>query len=337
MSEVAVPVEPGGSTPAAFDLLSSRTRLRLRGKAILIVLSTLAAVLTVKSATAQTHVDRNVVYGMHSGLALLMDVHHPEKPNGYGVIHVAGSGWHASLGYDAVPLKESQIHFWAPTLLGAGYTVFTLNHRAAPRFRYPAAVEDVQRAVRFVRHNARMFGISPDRIGGMGGSSGAHLLGLVAMLREPGKVDDSDAVNREAATLQAVVLRAGAFDLRTMPARENWVSFMGFPRKDALDSYAAASPLAHVSAGAPPVLLLHGDADDIVPFNQSVEMERALRAANTPVKLLRIRGGTHPEDFGAGEKPDPSWPDYFAEMTAWFDGYLRGVSRTQAQKGTPNR
>ena len=68
-------------------------------------------VLVAASARAQSHTEKNVVYGMYSGLALLMDVYHPEKPNGYGVIFVAGSGWHASMDYAAVALKDTQIQF----------------------------------------------------------------------------------------------------------------------------------------------------------------------------------------------------------------------------------
>src|SRR5215831_7777330 len=90
---------------------------------------TLMMLFLVKDATAEPRVENNVVYGMYAGLALLMDVHHPEKPNGYGVIFVAGSGWQAPLTYDAVGLKERQIEVWGPPLLRAGYTVFAINHR----------------------------------------------------------------------------------------------------------------------------------------------------------------------------------------------------------------
>jgi acetyl esterase/lipase len=269
-------------------------------------------------------VEKNVVYGMHSGLALLMDVHRPVKANGYGIVHVAGSGWHAPLGYDASPLKESQINVWGPPLVAAGYTVFSINHRAAPRFRYPAAVEDVQRAVRFVRHNAQQFGVDPARLGGIGGSSGAHLMGLVAMLRSPGIADDPDPVNREAATIEAVVLRAGPFDLARAPVSGIAVSFMGMPSiPDNAKVYAAASPITHVSAGAPPTLLLHGDADDVVPFAQSEAMEKALRAANVPVQLIRVPRGQHGPTFGGKAVRQDDWPDYLGATTAWFDRYLK--------------
>jgi acetyl esterase/lipase len=273
---------------------------------------------------AQPTVEKNVVYGMHSGLALLMDVHRPAKPNGYGIIHVAGSGWHAPLGYDASPLKESQINVWGPPLLSAGYTVFSINHRSAPRFRYPAAVEDVQRAVRFVRHHARQLGVDPVRLGGIGGSSGAHLVGLVAMLRSPGNADDPDPVNRETATLEAVVLRAGPFDMARPPVSNAQVSFMGMmPQDTGVKVYAAASPMTHVSAGAPPVLLLHGDADDVVPIAHSEDMEKALRSANVPVQLIRVPGGGHGPTFGGAARRRADWPDYLAATTAWFDRYLK--------------
>jgi hypothetical protein len=103
-------------------------------------------------AIAQARVEKNVVYGMYSGTALLLDVHYPARPNGFGIMFIPGSGWGAPLGYSARPLKESdQVGMYVPTLTQAGYTVFTITHRATPTFRYPAAIEDVQRAARFIR------------------------------------------------------------------------------------------------------------------------------------------------------------------------------------------
>ena len=154
------------------------------------------------SADVAPKVERNVVYGMYSGLALLLDVHRPARPNGFGIVFISGSGWQAGLDYGAAPLKEQQIGIWGPPLLAAGYTVFAINHRAAPRFHYPAAIEDVQRAIRFVRHHARDYGIDAARLGGLGGSSGGHLIGLAAMLASPGNPADGDPVNRESAALQ---------------------------------------------------------------------------------------------------------------------------------------
>src|SRR5262249_40389037 len=134
-------------------------------------------------ASAQGRVDRNVVYGMYSGTALLLDVHYPAKPNGFGIIFIPRSRWADPLGYAAPPLQESeQVAMYVPSLTEAGYTVFAVTHRATPTFRYPAQVEDAERAVRFIRANAAKYGIDPARLGGAGGSSGAHLVSLLGTM-----------------------------------------------------------------------------------------------------------------------------------------------------------
>lgn len=290
----------------------------------------LIAVVAAGPLTAQARTEANVVYGMYSGLALLMDVHHPARRNGYGVVFVAGSGWQAPLGYGAGGLKNAQGQFsvWGPRLLAAGYTVFAINHRAAPRFHFPAALEDVQRAVRFVRHNARQFGVDSARLGGVGGSSGGHLISLVAMLGVPGMAEDSDPANREPATLQTIVLRQAPSDLRRMSTREGTWAVVSFMERiplgpDGASFHAAASPLAHVSASAPPALLLHGDADETVPIEQSVLLEGALQKVNVPVKLLRVAGGVHGPTFGTDTKPHSQLPALLDETVAWLDRYLK--------------
>ena len=296
---------------------------------------TLAAGLAIAGAVsplaAEPRVEKNLIYGMYSGLALLMDVHRPDKANGYGILFVSGSGWSAPLAYAAPPLKEQQIGDWGPALLRAGYTVFAINHRATPRFHYPAPVEDVQRAVRFIRHHAQRFGINPGKIGGVAGSSGGHLIGLTAMLAAPGIANDADAVNREPATLQCVVLRAAPTDLIKMIGASGTgtaavVSFVGrlpTPIADDQQVYRAASPISHVSASSPPVLLVHGDADDTVPFQQSVAMEAALRNAKVPVKLIRVTGGAHGPNFGSGGKAHAQFPEVLNESVSWLDQHLK--------------
>lgn len=294
----------------------------------LLVVGVVIGLTVASEARAQSRVEKNVIYGMYSGLALLMDVYYPEKPNGYGIVFVSGSGWQAPMHYGAVGLKEGQIPLWGPPLVRAGYTVFAINHRAAPRFHYPTAVEDVQRAVRFVRYHAKQYGIDPARLGGVAGSSGAHLIGLVAMTAARGIADDSDAVNREPATLQTIVLRAAPTDLRGL----NQGAVVSFMERTAsrtpedVKVYAAASPITHVSSSSPPVLLLHGDSDDTVPFQQSVAMEAALRKANVPVKLVRVAGGEHGPNFGTDGKPHPDLPKVFDETVAWLDAHLKGAS-----------
>ena len=273
--------------------------------------------MVVAALHAEPKVEANVIYGMYSGLALLMDVWHPERPNGYGVVHISGSGWHAPMEMNAEPLSHNaQTRMYGKRLADAGYTVFSISHRAAPRFRYPAAVEDAQRAVRFVRHNAKRWGIRADRIGAVGGSSGGHLVLMLGTLDGKGIEGDPDAVNRESAKAQCVVARAAPADLSRM-AIGAVVSFIGRPAP--AKQYGEASPISHVSSDDPPILLMHGDKDATVPFEQSEIMEKALKAAGVAAKLLRVPGGGHGPTFA--NPPDP--PDYMGEMVQWLDQHLK--------------
>ena len=194
-----------------------------------------------------------------------------------------------------------------------------LNHCAAPRFRHPAHIEDAQRAVRFVRHHAEEFGIDPERIGAAGGSSGGHLVSLLGVLDGDGNPDDLSPVNRESAKVQAVVARAAPTDLKL------------FSRPTALFGFAArgehtlefrhlveASPVTHVTADDPPFLLIHGDADETVPFEHSEVMRAALQEVGVAVELLPVPGGGHGPTFRGAVNP----PDYIGRMIAWFDEHL---------------
>ena len=281
------------------------------------------------TATAQARVETNVVYGMYSGTALLLDVHYPEQPNGFGIVFIPGSGWNARLGYSAAPLKESpQVEMSVPSLTQAGYTVFALTHRATPTFRYPAPLEDVQRAVRFIRHHAAKYGINPTRIGGSGGSSGGHLVSLLATMDGTGDQSDPDPVNRESAKLQCITARAAPIDLLQMSpsiVADALALFLGARAVESAPKTSieyktawAASPINYVPPDDAPFLLVHGDVDRSVPFHQSEMMEAALKKAGVPVKLIRIEGGDHGPTFPGATNP----PDYKAEMVKWFDTYL---------------
>jgi acetyl esterase/lipase len=274
---------------------------------------------------AQERIERNVVYGMHAGAAMLLDVYHPLAPNGLGVVFVPGSGWSSALDYSAPALKDSpQVGNYGPSLLAAGYTVFAVTHRAAPAYTFPAPVEDLQRAVRFIRHNASRFGVRPDWIGGYGGSSGGNLISLVGTLDGRGDPDNPDPVNTASAKLQCVVARAPQTDLIRMPGGRgrDMALYLGVnagpgdhPSSVEYKTASAASPISHVSADDPPFLLIHGDADTNVPFEQSEMMLAALNKVGVEAKLLRIPGGNHGDAFPGAVNP----PDYKAAMVEWFN------------------
>jgi acetyl esterase/lipase len=294
-------------------------------------------------AAAQARVERNVVYGMYSGLALLMDVYRPEQSNGLGVVAIQGSGWYRALRGDAAPLKDArEVREYAERLAEAGYTVFAINHRAAPRFHFPDPVEDAQRAVRVVRSRAADYGISPDRIGAWGSSSGGHLALLLGVLDGAGDPTAVDPILRVSAKVQAVAVLFAPTDLallfKTSDRQGTIGAFMGFafqdptggassPHPDDVESraYRQASPVTHVTADDPPTLLVHGDLDTTVPIAQSELMEAALRKAGVTVQFMRVPGGKHGPNFQF-KAGDSALPDHKGEAVKWFDAHLKAAA-----------
>lgn len=299
--------------------------------------------LTILIATplrAAEDVERNVVYGMYSGLALVMDVYRPVKPNGAGIVAIQGSGWYQPMRFDAPMLSaRAGVQAYARSLSQAGYTVFVINHRSTPRFHFPAPLEDAQRAVRFMRAHAAEYRIDPARIGAYGSSSGGHLAELLGTLDAPGISDSVDPVDRESAKVKAVVALFAPSDLRTLRSpngRMAHVVLMGFEFVDPANrtpgsvrenesetvEYRRASPIAQVTPDDAATLLMHGDADEVIPIAQSEDFAAALKGANVPVRFIRVPGGRHGDDFRLA-KDDPRLPDQFGEARRWFDQYLK--------------
>jgi len=262
---------------------------------------------------------------MYSGTALLMDVYLPaeSKSNGHGLVYINGSGWHAPLGYDATPLKPARGTL-VQSLAEAGFTVFTINHRAAPRFRYPAAIEDAQRAVRYIRHHASAYGIQSDRLGAVGGSSGGHLVSLLGVLDGKGRESATDSIESESAKVQCVVALMAPSDLTEFgnASGEGPVtSFLGmsgyyaardrYPEVKAL--YREASPITYVTPDDPPFLLIHGDGDEVVPVEQSEILAAALEKAAVTHKLVIAEGAGHSRFFD---------PEYVSEIVSWLETHL---------------
>lgn len=268
---------------------------------------------TGRTETPPYQVERNLVYGMYGGTALLLDAYRPSEPNGIGLVWIHGGAWTAPLGYGEPQRKGDGL---PQVFLDAGFTVFSINHRGIPAFPYPAAVEDALRAVRFIRHHAARFGIDPDRIGAVGFSSGGHLASLLGVMDGNGNPDSRDPVERESAKVQAVAVAGGPQDLlgpgaENSPAYPALLTFMGGTPEEVAERYREASPITYVSSDDPPVLMVHGDADLTVPFDQSERMQEAVEAVGVPVELVRIPGGDH----GAGD---------LSAMVRWLARHLVG-------------
>ncbi|MFM8320392.1 MAG: alpha/beta hydrolase fold domain-containing protein [Chloroflexota bacterium] len=254
---------------------------------------------------------RDQPYCKAGAVVLKMDVYYPHrlKPAAPLVIYIHGGGWTSGDKGDLISRE------FFPALQQAGYTVAAINYRPAPRFKFPAMIEDVKCAVRSLRANAAAYQVDPQRIALLGASAGGHLAALAGLAGEPAGWDVGQYLD-QSSEVQAVVDLFGPADLRRMALggdRRLGEQVFGllYTDDDLLSSY---SPLTYVHADAPPFLLLHGDQDRTVPLQQSQLLYDALRAAGAPVELVVVQNAGH-SFRQAGEAPiDPSLEQIVARV-----------------------
>ena len=177
-----------------------------------------------------------------------------------------------------------------------GYTSATVEYRLtrAPRDVFPAAIADVRCALRALRRRASDYHAAPDRVAAMGYSAGGHLASLLGVAPDVSALDGAPCdVADDDLRVHAVVSYAGPQDLRvngpyTPEQAEIVTNFLGVFPGDAPDIARLASPLAHVGAGDPPFLMLHGTDDPLVPVDHPRRMARALRETGTPASVLEL-------------------------------------------------
>mgnify|MGYP000857511527 CR=1 FL=1 len=240
-----------------------------------------------------------LVYGQRDGHDLTFDLACPQRPNGAGVIVIVSGRWKS---------RPESFDFWltAP-FLRQGYTVFAVSHRSQPETSVQDTVADVNRAVRFIRHHAADYGIDPGRLGVTGGSSGGQLSLMLVTRGGPGPADAVDPVDRESSAVQAAAILfpvTNLVDLGTSTQNagdggppKSFREAFGEEGKDPERWPALArelSPVYHAHAGQPPVLILHGDGDTLVPLEQSEWFRDASeKAGASPVKIVVREGKGH--------------------------------------------
>ncbi len=250
-------------------------------------------------------VERDVTYCTAGGVDLKMDVYYPNSLAGSAdvaattgamgqvpaVLYVHGGGWTRGDKSDGAGAAA------IPALRDAGFLVASINYRLAPEFRFPAQIEDVKCAVRYLRANADSYSLNPDRIGAWGGSAGGHLVSLLGVTDASAGLEGSGGYPDESSRVQAVVDMFGPADLSQEFEGGAIGSTLGGRVFGATDRGSeilrAASPVTYISADDPPFLILHGDSDALVPVSQSQELYDRLTSAGIPARLVIVANAGH--------------------------------------------
>ena len=248
---------------------------------------------------------------------LLMDVHLPSGHSGPVpcVVWIHGGGWRDG-DRRFPPGNWGQDDHWFRLLVASGMAVATIDYRLSGEARYPAQLADAQAAIRFLRHHAGRLRIDPDRIGVAGESAGGHLAALVALTGDsPVAPTDRSVVGPSSAVTAAVPMYAVTDLLAFGPdgpdgaGDETWAGphpvdlLLGQRACEVVDIARDASPVRHVHGSAPPMLLLHGEEDTVVPSGHSERLAAALASVGATVRLELVLGGEH---CFAGADPAPA-------------------------------
>lgn len=243
---------------------------------------------------ASVHCERNVVYGHGGAFNLLLDLYRPRLNGGPlpGIVFIHGGGWerHGRDYYAA----------WASHYAERGYVCVAIDYRISSEAPFPAAVQDANCAVRWMRANSIRLGVDPRRIAVVGQSAGAHLALMVAYASNDTSLAGDSADAHAGGRVQAVVDFYGPTDLtEPLHHKKNVVKrFMGgvSQRRDP-ELYAQASPIRYVSDDDPPTLIFHGTVDAVVPVTQSDRLAASLKAHGVPYVYDRQEGWNHAMDL----------------------------------------
>ncbi len=272
----------------------------------------------------------DVIYRRKHGTVLTMDVFTPnEKPNGAAIVLIVSGSWRSS--------HENIRPAFASEYARRGYTVFTVVHGSSPRFTMPEILDDLHRAVRFVRSRAEQYSFDPQRIGVTGASAGGHLSLMIGTAGITGDPQAKDSVDRLSSRVQAVacffpptdLLNYGVTGLSILgadPTKGFRAPFDFQEFDDASRLFVTItdqnrrveigrniSPVYHVTSDDPPTFIIHGDADVVVPLQQSKLIIDKFKEAGVPCELVVKPGKAH------------GWPEIGQDVPAladWFDKYL---------------
>jgi acetyl esterase/lipase len=212
-----------------------------------------------------------------------MDLYFPASGGPWPVlVFVHGGSWTEGDKAEAAEMQKNMNE--------QGYVLVSINYRLYPTVRFPAMIEDVKCAIRSLRANASQFNIDPNRIAVRGDSAGGHLVSLLAT-SDPANGWDGGEYSDQSSRIQAAIVLAPATDFSQEFSNDDiqMLVYVAFGTRN----IPAASPITHITSDDPPFLLIHGNRDPVIPFEQSQSMYDALQKAGVPAELVVVENADH--------------------------------------------
>jgi acetyl esterase/lipase len=259
--------------------------------------------------------EHDVTYGRGGNEDLKLDLYAPAHlPGPYpAMVFIHGGGW-------CFGAKED-FRDKARVFAEHGYMAISVNYRLAPQHPFPAQLEDVKCAVRWLRANAGRYQVDSERIGALGASAGGHLALLVGFTEPADGFEGRGGYPEQSSRVRVVINMAGPTDL----AWPNWpemtekllAALVGGSRLRMAAAYRTASPASYIRPGGPAVLTIHGTRDVIVPFEQAERLHTALGKAGVLARLESV------PDKGHFDWSPDEWQRTDAFAMAFSDRFLK--------------
>lgn len=229
------------------------------------------------------------------------------------IVFIHGGGFN-----DGDKARQREVSICSDLARG-GYVAMSINYKlwnkGVKRPTWPQCVYDAKTAVRWLRKNASTIGINPDRIGAIGGSAGGNLASMLAVTGPADGLDPKEPLGDVSARVSCAVDLYGAVDL---PNYHDMKMFLKTRAEDAA-VYAKASPINYCDKGDPPMLLIHGTADEVVDHSQSVTFDAKLKSAGVEHEFVSIPGAPHSFDL------HPAQRDIRDLVLGFFDKHLKAT------------
>lgn len=243
-------------------------------------------------------VHRDIGYASYGERDLYLDLYMPadnDIPRTPVVVVVRGGGWMQGDKEGYGPM--------AAALAKRGIAAASIEYRASGEALFPSAVEDTKAAVRWLRANAEKYNFEADAIGAIGGSAGAHLALYLGVTSDIPDLEGDGGHPTYPSSVSAVVGLATPGNFVGRSDAETPIAFLGTTYEEAPELWRTASPITHIDASSPPLLLMHSESDKVVTFEQSVQLANAYGRVGVPVELVLI----------------PDAPHDFWNFTGWFE------------------